>query len=104
VIRVPVAAQRTHDLASGHYSGSMSLPSPRPASISIDFGTSHTVATIRRADGRVHQQLFDGSPQLPSAVFMDDEEGPVVGADAIHSGRRKPERFEPNPKRVFDPG
>jgi hypothetical protein len=70
--------------------------------ISIDFGTSHTVATIRRADGRVHQQLFDGSPQLPSAVFLDDEGGPVVGTDAIHSGRRKPERYEPNPKRRID--
>ncbi len=80
----------------------MSFSSPRPASISVDFGTSHTVATIRRADGRVHQQLFDGSPQLPSAVFMNDEGGPVVGTDAVHSGRRKPERFEPNPKRRID--
>ncbi|MDN3242669.1 Hsp70 family protein [Glycomyces tritici] len=80
----------------------MSFSSPRPASISVDFGTSHTVATIRRADGRVHQQLFDGSPQLPSAVFMNDEGGPVVGADAVHSGRRKPERYEPNPKRRID--
>jgi len=80
----------------------MSFNSPRPASISIDFGTSHTVATIRRADGRVHQQLFDGSPQLPSAVFINDEGGPVVGADAVHSGRRKPERYEPNPKRRID--
>ncbi|MDA1359448.1 Hsp70 family protein [Glycomyces luteolus] len=80
----------------------MSFSSPRPASISVDFGTSHTVATIRRADGRVHQQLFDGSPQLPSAVFMNDEGGPVVGADAVHSGRRKPDRYEPNPKRRID--
>ncbi|MCD0442919.1 Hsp70 family protein [Glycomyces sp. A-F 0318] len=80
----------------------MSNSLPRPASISIDFGTSHTVATIRRADGRVHQQLFDGSPQLPSAVFMNDEGGPVVGADAVHSGRRKPDRYEPNPKRRID--
>ncbi|THV26041.1 Hsp70 family protein [Glycomyces paridis] len=80
----------------------MSFSNPRPASISIDFGTSHTVATIRRADGRVHQQLFDGSPQLPSAVFMNDDGGPVVGADAVHSGRRKPERYEPNPKRRID--
>jgi molecular chaperone DnaK (HSP70) len=33
---------------------------------------------------------------------MDDEDGPIVGADAIHSGRRKPERYEPNPKRRID--
>ncbi|HEX2143313.1 MAG TPA: Hsp70 family protein [Glycomyces sp.] len=80
----------------------MSFSNPRPASISVDFGTSYTVATIRRADGRVHQQLFDGSPQLPSAVFMNDDGGPVVGTDAVHSGRRKPERYEPNPKRRID--
>ncbi|WP_168801790.1 Hsp70 family protein [Glycomyces buryatensis] len=80
----------------------MAMSNPRPAGVSIDFGTSHTVASIRRADGRVHQQLFDGSPQLPSAVFMNDEGGPVVGADALHGGRRKPERFEPNPKRRID--
>jgi hypothetical protein len=89
-------------LDPGHYSDGMSNTLPRPAAISIDFGTSHTVATIRRADGRVHQQLFDGTPQLPSAVFMNDEGGPVVGADAVHSGRRKPERYEPNPKRRID--
>ncbi|WP_051392808.1 Hsp70 family protein [Glycomyces arizonensis] len=82
----------------------MSNLNPRPASISVDFGTSHTVASIRRADGRVHQQLFDGSPQLPSAVFMNDEGGPEVGTDAIHNGRRKPERYEPNPKRRIDDG
>ena len=82
----------------------MSNLSPRSASISVDFGTSHTVASIRRADGRVHQQLFDGSPQLPSAVIMNDEGGPEVGADAVHNGRRKPDRYEPNPKRRIDDG
>ncbi|WP_035697977.1 Hsp70 family protein, partial [Glycomyces tenuis] len=82
----------------------MSKLNPRTGSISVDFGTSHTVVSIRRADGRVHQQLFDGSPQLPSAVFNDDEGGPVVGTDAIHNGRRKPERYEPNPKRRIDGG
>src|SRR5690606_36424516 len=65
---------------------------------------SHTVASLRRADGRVQQQLFDGAPQLPSAVFMNDEGGPEVGADALHNGRRKPERYEPNPKRRIDDG
>ncbi|WP_199036171.1 glycine betaine ABC transporter substrate-binding protein [Glycomyces salinus] len=77
---------------------------PRTALICVDFGTSHTVVTLHRPDGRIHQQLFDGSPQLPSAVFVNDEGGPVVGADAVHSGRRSPERFEPNPKRRIDEG
>ncbi|GAB3999707.1 hypothetical protein GCM10029992_29260 [Glycomyces albus] len=35
---------------------------------------------------------------------MNDEGGPVVGTDAVHSGRRKPERYEPNPKRRIDDG
>ncbi|WP_091027409.1 Hsp70 family protein [Glycomyces harbinensis] len=82
----------------------MSRFHPRSASISVDFGTSHTVASIRRADGRVHQQLFDGSPQLPSAVFLGEQGAPVTGADALHHGRRQPERFEPNPKRRIDDG
>ncbi|WP_157930626.1 glycine betaine ABC transporter substrate-binding protein [Glycomyces xiaoerkulensis] len=76
----------------------------RNGAISVDFGTSHTVVAIRRADGRIHQQLFDGSPQLPSAVFLNDDGVPVAGTDAVHSGRRRPERFEPNPKRRIDDG
>ncbi|WP_051392809.1 Hsp70 family protein [Glycomyces arizonensis] len=76
---------------------------PRSASISVDFGTSHTVVTVRRADGRVRQQLFDGSPQLPSAVFLSGA-GLVVGADAARGGRRNPERCEPHPKRRIDDG
>ncbi|THV23463.1 Hsp70 family protein [Glycomyces paridis] len=77
---------------------------PRSASVSVDFGTSHTVATLRRPDGRVHQQLFDGSPQLPSAVCVDDKGGPLTGADAVHHGRRRPDLLEPNPKRRIDDG
>jgi hypothetical protein len=76
----------------------------QPISLSIDFGTSNTVASIRRADGRIHQQLFSGAPQLPSAVFLEPEGPPHVGVDAVHSGRRRPDRFEPNPKRRIDDG
>ncbi|GAA2149209.1 Hsp70 family protein [Glycomyces algeriensis] len=88
-------------MESRAYSGLMPFSSSRPVAISIDFGTSNTVATVRRADGRVGQQLFDGAPQLPSAVFLG-EDGPVVGTDAVHSGRRRPDRYEPNPKRRID--
>ncbi|HEU5127682.1 MAG TPA: Hsp70 family protein [Glycomyces sp.] len=82
----------------------MSRLSPRPALVSIDFGTSHTVASIRRLDGRVQQQLFDGSPQLPSAVYLNAAEEIEVGVDAVHHGRRHPERSEPHPKRRVDDG
>jgi actin-like ATPase involved in cell morphogenesis len=92
----------TRVVDSSNYSGHMSFSNPRPVAISIDFGTSNTVATIRRADGRVTQLLFDGAPQLPSAVFLNDDGGLAIGTDAVHSGRRRPDRFEPNPKRHVD--
>ncbi|GAB3871608.1 Hsp70 family protein [Dactylosporangium cerinum] len=47
--------------------------------------------------------LFDGTPLLPSATFFEDGEV-VVGRDAVHSARRAPASFEPNPKRRIDDG
>ncbi|MEU6860453.1 Hsp70 family protein [Glycomyces sp. NPDC046736] len=75
--------------------------SPR-TSLGVDFGTSHTIAVVRRADGSVRPLLFDGAPLMPSAVCADAEGGLLVGRDAVHAGRRHPERFEPNPKRLID--
>lgn len=80
------------------------MTSTRPAALGIDFGTSNTVAAVRRADGRVQHQLYGGSPQLPSAVFLAADDLPVVGVDAIHNGRRRPDCFEPHPKRRIDDG
>jgi molecular chaperone DnaK len=71
--------------------------------LGVDFGTSHTVAVARWPDGRARPLLFDGSPLLPSAVFFE-ESGLVVGRDAVHSARREPALFEPNPKRRIDDG
>ncbi|WP_204745312.1 Hsp70 family protein [Glycomyces paridis] len=76
-------------------------PGPRTA-LGIDFGTSHTIAVVRRADGSVRPLLFDGAPLMPSAVCADTDGGLLVGRDAVHAGRRHPERFEPNPKRLID--
>ncbi|GFJ82552.1 Hsp70 family protein [Phytohabitans houttuyneae] len=72
--------------------------------LSIDFGTSTTVAMLVRQDGRPAPLLFDGSPLLPSAVFADADGDLLVGRDAWHSGRVSPERLEPNPKRRVDDG
>ncbi|GLZ80226.1 hypothetical protein Afil01_50330 [Actinorhabdospora filicis] len=72
--------------------------------LGIDFGTSNTVAVLRRGDGRVEPVLFDGSPLLPSAVFAGDDGRLIVGADALHFGRTRPERLEPHPKRRVDDG
>ncbi|WP_304608755.1 Hsp70 family protein [Glycomyces sp. TRM65418] len=75
---------------------------PHGTSLGIDFGTSNTVAVVGRPDGSVRPLLVGGSPLLPSAVCADGAGGLVVGRDAVHAGRRFPERFEPNPKRHID--
>ncbi|HEY3501935.1 MAG TPA: Hsp70 family protein [Actinocatenispora sp.] len=71
--------------------------------LSIDFGSSNTVAVLREATGRSRVLLFDGSPLLPSAVFAADG-GLAVGRDAAHMARNEPARFEPYPKRRIDDG
>jgi hypothetical protein len=70
--------------------------------MSVDFGTSNSVAALSRDDERVRMLLFDGSPALPSAVFLDPSGALLVGRDAVHSARMAPERYEPNPKRRVD--
>ncbi|MFY1670696.1 Hsp70 family protein [Plantactinospora sp. WMMB334] len=72
--------------------------------LAIDFGTSHTVAVARGADGRARPLLFDGTPLLPSAVFLGPDGVPLVGRDAQRAARLDPARFEPHPKRRIDDG
>src|SRR4051812_20053337 len=72
--------------------------------LGVDFGTSHTVAVLAWPDGTVRPLLFDGVPQLRSAVCADPIAGLIVGQDAEHAGRTRPEAFEPNPKRRVDDG
>ena len=74
------------------------------AVLGVDFGTSHTVAVLRRENGAATPLLFDGSPLLPSAVYAEPTGELVCGRDALHSARLNPERFEPNPKRRVDDG
>lgn len=72
------------------------------AALGIDFGTHHTVATVLRDDGRRHQLLFEGTPLLPSGIYIDYESSILVGRDAAREGRRHPERYERNPKLRLD--
>jgi len=72
--------------------------------LAIDFGTSNTVGMIRTADGRMRPLLFDGSPLLPSAVYLNTDGRTLVGRDAERHARLDPSRFEPNPKRRIDDG
>jgi actin-like ATPase involved in cell morphogenesis len=72
------------------------------AALGVDFGTHHTVATVLRGDGRRHQLLFEGTPLLPSGIYLDYEASILVGRDAAREGRRHPERYERNPKLRLD--
>jgi molecular chaperone DnaK len=72
--------------------------------LGVDFGTSNTVALLRFPDGRVRPLLFDGSPLLPSAVYLGNDGRVIVGRDAERNARVDPGRFEPNPKRRIDDG
>ncbi|WP_433216608.1 ABC transporter substrate-binding protein [Dactylosporangium sp. CS-047395] len=72
--------------------------------LGIDFGTSNTVAVLRWPDGRTKPLLFDGSPLLPSAVYVNADGSILTGRDAVHSARLQPHRFEPYPKRRVEEG
>lgn len=72
--------------------------------LAIDFGTSNTVAVLRRPDGRLTEVLFDGTPLLPSAVLAQADGSLLTGRDALHSARLAPERLEPHPKLRVDDG
>jgi hypothetical protein len=70
--------------------------------LGIDFGTSNTVAVLDLPGKPGRPLLFDGSPQLPSAVFADPGGSLITGRDALHHARRWPERLAPHPKRHID--
>jgi actin-like ATPase involved in cell morphogenesis len=72
--------------------------------LSVDLGTSNTVAVLS-AHGRPPRVVeIDGSATMPSAVFAGDNGELVVGRDAERRARLDPARFEPNPKRRVDDG
>ncbi|MFG3341714.1 Hsp70 family protein [Glycomyces sp. NPDC048151] len=72
--------------------------------LSVDLGTSHTVAMLVWPDGRTRPLLFDGSPVMPSAVFLDPAGTIHTGRDAERLALTAPERFEPNPKQRIGDG
>jgi hypothetical protein len=77
---------------------------PGQTYLAVDLGTSHTVAVVRR-DGQLPRTLlFDGSPLLPSGVFVDATGAAHTGRDAQRLARTRPERFEPHPKQRIDDG
>ena len=72
--------------------------------LSVDLGTSNTVAVLA-AHGRQPRVVeVDGAATMPSALFAAEGGGLVVGRDAERRARLDPARFEPNPKRRIDEG
>ncbi len=72
--------------------------------LSVDFGTSNTVAALL-VDGQAPRTVtFDTSPLLPSSVFVAADGSITVGRDAQRQARLDPARYEPNPKRRIDDG
>src|SRR3954468_24029492 len=70
--------------------------------LAIDYGTLTTVAFLCWPDGRIRPLLFDDSPLLPSAVYLEPDGRLLTGRDAVRSARFDPARFEANPKRRID--
>ncbi|WP_291414720.1 Hsp70 family protein [Actinophytocola sp.] len=72
--------------------------------LSVDLGTSNTVAVLA-AHGRPPRVVeVDGSAATPSALFAAEDGTLVVGREAERRARLEPARFEPNPKRRVDEG
>jgi hypothetical protein len=72
--------------------------------LSVDLGTSNTVAVLS-AHGRAPRVVeVDGSATMPSAVFAGENGQLIVGREAERRARLDPSRFEPNPKRRIDEG
>ncbi|MEW2504896.1 MULTISPECIES: Hsp70 family protein [unclassified Amycolatopsis] len=70
--------------------------------LSVDLGTSNTVAVLS-AYGRPPRVVeVDGSANMPSAIFAGEDGTIMVGRDAERRARLDPTRFEPNPKRRID--
>lgn len=70
--------------------------------LSIDLGTSSTVAVLSAFDRAPRVIEVDGSVTMSSAVFASEDGTLIVGQDAERSARLDPARFEPNPKRRID--
>ncbi|MFI6761382.1 Hsp70 family protein [Micromonospora sp. NPDC050417] len=72
------------------------------ARLAVDLGTTHTVAVIHRPGQPPRPLLFDGTPLLPSGIYLDADGTPHTGRDAHRLASGEPDRFEPHPKRRID--
>ncbi|KAA9159967.1 Hsp70 family protein [Amycolatopsis acidicola] len=70
--------------------------------LSVDLGTSNTVAVLSAHGMPPRVVEVDGSATMPTAVFAEEDGTLMVGRDAERRARLDPTRFEPNPKRRVD--
>jgi hypothetical protein len=66
---------------------------PGEVRLSIDCGSVSAVAVLSWPDGRWAPVLFDGIPQLPAGVYVEQDGTVVVGAAALQRASAAPERF-----------
>lgn len=66
--------------------------------LAIDFGETTSVAAIRTG-GTAQLVEVDGAVVMPSGVFLDPVQGPVVGSAAVERAAARPDAYEPAPRR-----
>ncbi|OLF04846.1 hypothetical protein BLA60_39035 [Actinophytocola xinjiangensis] len=72
--------------------------------LSVDLGTSTTVAAFAAPDHPPRVIEIDGASAMPSGVFAAEDGRLVVGREALRLARTAPDRFEPHPlSRVGEP-
>lgn len=72
-------------------------PPPAGWTLAIDFGATTSVGAIRAGD-TTHLVEFDGATAIPSGVFLDPMQGPLVGAAAVARAAGEPGAFEAAPR------
>lgn len=69
------------------------------ARLAIDCGSASTTAVVAWPDGSWTPLLFDGEPELPSAVLLAPDGAMLTGHQAWQAAVSAPDRFVPAPRR-----
>lgn len=72
------------------------------ARLAIDCGSASTTAVVAWPDGTWAPLLFDGEPELPSAVLLAPDGAAVTGHQAWQAAATAPDRFIPSPRQPPD--
>jgi hypothetical protein len=73
--------------------------------LSIDYGTASITAVLAFTGGHRVPVVFDGSPLLPSGVWIDPSNGRILtGAEAYEQARQDPACFVEYPKQCLADG